>query len=209
MAFWKEAVIGQFDTKTIISHPKFKLYRELWVGSIVAASQSVASDFKHYVSMPDDEPPDVEISRLVPVEVNGKQGNNLERLPIEITRCDFFSGETLLGQIAKKNKPAWAGLKLAVYAYGDEEIGPPQLQEVFDALQKDKVLLSDILIMRFIASANTYEVTRVYPKVGQSHFSADDQKAFFMEPEVFQKSRRAVSTNWEHLGSLKLMPPSI
>lgn len=209
MAFWENAVIGKFDPKTIISHVKFKPYRELWVGAIIAASQSAASDFKHYVAIPDDEPPDVEVARLVPVVVNGKNGNNLERLPIEITRCDFFSGETLIGQITKKNKPAWAGMKLAVYAYGDEELGPPQLQTVLDELLKTRVYLADILIVRYIAQAKTYEVTRVYPKPGQSYFDANDSKAFFRDPEVFRKNRRGLSTEWEHLGSLTLMPPTI
>lgn len=209
MAFWQNAVIGKFDMNTILTHQKFKPYRELWIGAIVAASQSSASDFQHFVAIPDDEPPDVEVARLVPVTVNGKDGNSLERLPIEITRCDFYSGETLLGQIAKKNKPAWAGMKLAVYAYGDEGTEPPDVQAIMKELHGQKVYLSDILVIRHIAHENLYEVSRLYPKPGQSHFSATDEKAFFMHPEVFKKSRRGLSTEWEHLGSLRLMPPDI
>jgi len=213
MAFWQNAILKRFDKATVLNSQELKPYREMWVGAIIAASQSL-SGTKHYVGLPDDEPPDIDVVRLLDTDFKGKASTKMERLLIEVTRCNFDAGETIVGQIKKKNKPAYAGMRLAVYVHGNDR--GTKFQDIFDALQKLKPVFSTVLIVGTVDVAGGllltkgyFGVTGVWPNKGQTLVNINNRKAFFRHPEVFRKSRLATGTEWEDLGSLILKPPEL
>lgn len=215
MGFWDEIVLKRFSVDEI-ANVKFKQYREMRVGAILAAAQTMASKVQHFVGIPDDEPADVDIVRLEEITMpSGNRGSVIKRLNTQLIRCNLSSGETLYEQAVKKNKKAYEGIIVAIETFGRKD--PSNFDEVFKELQKlTKVYPSEILAVEEVQNADgiiqppgTYGLTRLYPKIGASLVNRNDPKAFFFEPTVFRKSRLAVSLDWEDLGSFELLPPEL
>lgn len=214
MAFWKNAVLKQFQTKTILEHQKFKPYREVWVGAIVAASRKLATGADHFVGLPATEPPDFVIARLIEEPFKGIMSTRMERYHFEVTRCDFDAGETIIGQITKKNKPAWSSMGLVVYLLGN--VGIVDFEQIYQELQGMEIVLESIVLVGTayatpsgILMPQSYTVTQVFPSRGQNVSAINDPKAFFRHPEVFRPDGRATGVGWNDLGSFELMPPEV
>lgn len=214
MAFWNECILKRFSAVDILSRIEFKQHREMWLGAIMAASQTKGTGVQHFVGLPNDEPRDVDVVRMVDIKIpSGKMGTAIERLFIQITRCNLDAGETLLQQIKKKNKPAYKDIILAVYKYGYEPMS--DFKAVHDALKKEKEIFpSEVLSIELaeiarsiVLPAGTYGLTRLYPKIGQHLVRLSDQEAFFRNPEVVQGTGLGVSTEWKDLGTFELLPP--
>lgn len=216
MQFWVNAVEKQYTKDQIVNHVKFKPYRELWVGAIVAASQTRINKVPHYVGLPPDEPPDAEVVRFVPVITSkGSEGTNLEKIGLEIVRCDLDAGETIFGQIQLKNKPAYAGMSVAVYVYGGDAMTDlNDVQRQVNALPK--IYPHEIMLVApvqrsasIVFDPGTFAITQFYPKMGQDLVNIFDTKAFFMQSNVMTVTGRGVSRKKTRQGDLELMPPDL
>lgn len=214
--FWQSSIIGQFDGKTVLSHVKLKPYREVWIGSILAASQTKITGNEHYVGLPPTEPPDVEIIARVPTKTpSGKPATNLNRMPVEITRSDLDQGETILGQIKRKNTDAYKGMVLVVYAYGGDN--PTDFEAIRKELNTWNVKPASILEIGsvhrsehgIIIPNGTFSVTRLYPSKSQNLVNLSDQKAFHYKPEMIRQEKRGVNPDLYEMGLLELMPPKL
>lgn len=221
MGYWKNCILANFPMDVIKSHNNLTKHREVWVGAILAASNTKDSGIQHFVGLPEDEPPDVDIIYDEPTKTaSGKEGVNRKHLHVEITRCDLDAGETLLGQILNKNKPAYAGMILAVYVYGKQTQN--DYQAVLDALKKEvRVYPTEIVCVEFVMAAGggrillmpgTYGISRLWPKPGSKVVNLSDNTAFFRRPTDvigYATPRRGAGTEWQDLGSLTLLPPKI
>ncbi len=217
LAYWENHINKLFTPKEIIERVELKQHREVWVGSIFAAAQFRASGIQHFVGLPSQEPPDVEVVRFLDTATaKGTPGTKVERIPLEVTRCNMAKGETLLGQIEKKNKPAYEGMSLLVYEYGSKKVS--DYEAVHEALkQKEHVYFDTIIsVAQVDHTANglvlpdgTFAVTMLYPRKGQTPLNVSDPKAFFRYPEVVTKTQLAAGTQWEELGSYELLAPAL
>jgi len=214
MSYWEQVILGQFAEDTIASNVKFKQHREARIGAILAAAQSKGTRQQHFVGLPNDEPSDVDIVKLEEITMpSGRVGHALQRLNFQLTRCDLSARETILGQIVKKNKPAYEGIILAVDVTGRQD--PSNFSEIHEALiYEDRIFPSEIVAIELVQIADglvvpegTYGITGLYPKIGGTLINRFDPEAFFFEPAVFTKTRKAVSLDWEDKGSFELMPP--
>ena len=222
MGYWQHCILANFPPETIKTHNKLTKHREVWVGAILAASNTKDSGIKHFVGLPADEPPDVDIIYDEPITTaSGKTGTNRKHLSIEITRCDLDAGETLLGQILHKNTSAYSGMILAVYVVNGEQT-KNDYQAVLDALKKEKqVYPTEIVCLEFVVAAGngtillppgTYGISRLWPKPGSKIVNLADKVAFFREPTDvigYATPRLGISTEWQDLGSIILLPPEI
>jgi hypothetical protein len=216
MAFWHDVVLKQFSHEVVVSHVKFKPYREAWVGAIMAAAQTMATGSKYYVGPPKGEPSDVDIVRLEDIKMkkSGRIGTGISRLNIQIIRCDLLT-ENILDQVLKKNKPAYEGMIVAVYVYGRED--ESDFDSIFEALKKEKKIYPEsIVAVEQVEVADgikqmegTYGITGLYPAIGATLVNRKDSDAFFFEPPVFRPTPGKVGTEWEELGTFKLLPPKL
>jgi hypothetical protein len=221
MGYWEHCILANFPLDVIKAHNNLTKHREMWVGAILAASDTKDSGVQHFVGLPEDEPPDVDIIYDEPtVTASGKDGVNRKHLLVEITRCDLDAGETLLGQILHKNTPAYEGMLLAVYVYGKQ--AQSDYQAVLDALKKEKqVYPTEIVCVEFVVAAGggkillppgSYGISRLWPKPGSKLVNLSDKVAFFRQPTDvigYASPRRGTGTEWQDLGSLTLLPPKI
>jgi hypothetical protein len=214
-AFWDNSVSKRFTPDEIVQRVELKRHRELWVGAIFAASQSL-SGVQHFVGLPEDEPPDVEVVKFTETTTKkGTPATALSRIPLEVVRCDVSAGETLLGQIGLKNKKPWEGLSLLIYEYGNTVSS--SYTGVYEALRKEKVLLSDIVVVTKVDVTDagirlpdgSFTVTSLYPVKGQTLLNVNDSNAFFRYPEVVTKTGLGTGTKWKDMGSYKLLLPTL
>lgn len=216
MGYWENVIEKYFPKEVIYSHVKLKPHRELWVGAILAASQTKINKIPYFVGLPADEPPDAEIVRFVPtITAKGSEGTNINKIGIEIVRCDIDAGETILGQILLKNKPAYKGMSVAVYTYGgDSYIDLNAVQNEVNALKV--IHPHEIMLIAPVKRSKeqefplgTFAVTQFYPNTGQDIVSAQDEEAFFKEPAIRTVMSRGITRESKHLGEIELMPPDI
>ena len=186
----------------------------MYAGAIMAAAQTKGTGIQHFVGLPDDEPSDVDVVKLVEITMpSGRRGTTLQRLNIQLTECNFARGETLSGQFANKNKPAYSDIIVAIHA--TERTDTSNFSKDWAELQKlDKIYPNEVLVVESVEIADnikqpagTFGLTRIYPKEGASLVSLHDDEAFFFEPAVFTKTNKAVSVEWEDKGSFELLRP--
>lgn len=215
MAYWENCIVKNFSANVIISDVRLKQHREVWIGAIIAATQTL-SGIQHFVGLPTDEPPDVDVVKFPKTHTPlGREGTKIERFHVEITRCSIDDSETILGQILKKNKPAYTGMSLVVYVYGDYQ--RIDFEPIQKALQEEPAVYFDEINILMLVGAtgeidllpNTYGLTRVHPSPGQTLVSTSDKKAFFREPDVVQGTGLGVATEWNDLGSYTLLTPKL
>lgn len=215
MAYWQNIVLSRISLEIIQKENSLKRYREMWVGSILAAHQTKVTGIPHFVGLPNTEPPDVEIVHIPKTPLpSGRMGLEWKYQTVEITRCSMGAGETLIGQIVKKNRDAYSGMILVVYAYGAQD--PINLHELYKQLQRIIVKPTEILIVcqaeKTVATLlpeGTFCIVKVYPSPGQSLINISDPSSFFRVPEVVKKDQRAISTKHIDLGTFELLPPEI
>ena len=215
MGYWQNCVLANFPIDVIKAHNNLTKHREMWVGAILAASNTKDSGIQHFVGLPESEPPDVDIIYDEPTTTpSGVAGVERKHILVEITRCDLDAGETLLGQILRKNTPTYAGMVLVVYVYGKQTQN--DYQAVLDALKKEKqVYPIEIACVEFVTAAGggkillmpgTYGISRLWPKPGAKVVNLSDTKAFFRRPTDvigYATPRRGTGTEWQDLGSLR------
>ena len=215
MGYWENCIVKNFSANTIISDVRLKQHREVWIGAIIAATQTL-SGIQHFVGLPADEPPDVDVVKFPSTKTPlGREGTKIKRFHVEITRCNVDAGETILGQILKKNKPAYTGMSLVVYVYGDYQ--RIDFEPIHKALQEESVIYFDEINVLMLVGAtgeinllpSTYGFTRVYPSPGQTLVNMSDKVAFFREPDVVQGTGLGVATEWNDLGSYELLTPKL
>lgn len=213
--FWINQIEKRFPDDVINKHVKLKPYREVWLGAIIAAAQTKASGIQHFVGLPEKEPPDILVVRFVPVTTKqGHEGTMIDRIPIEITRCNMDAGESLFKQIMKKNKAAYEDNILAVYLTGlgqQFSLGPTHKK----LLAEKKIHPAEVLIVGEVQQAGSIALTprtfaqfKIYPDTGGDIVNVQDTKSFFSHPAVMTTRRRGVSRKLKPLGKLKLKPPT-
>jgi hypothetical protein len=219
MAYWQGCILAQFPLDVVEKHTAMTKYRELFVGAILAAANTLASGgTQYFVGLPATEPPDIDLMYYEPTVVNGKKGVKRKHIDVEIVRCNMEEGETLLGQIKIKNKPAYQNMIVAVFMEG--RVSPIDFEAITQALHKEaRVYPSQILIVLNgnMAEAlswpdGTFGLARVYPGPGSSVINISDEKAFFRIPEVVGDTnpKLGVSEEWRDLGpGLTILPPKI
>jgi hypothetical protein len=216
MAYWQECIEASFAPDVIWGHTKLQKHREMYAGAIMAAVQTKGTGIQHYVGLPDDEPSDVDVVKLEEITMpSGRKGSALQRLNIQLTECDFSRGETLAGQFAKKNKPAYSDIIIGIHAMN--RTGTSDFAKDLATIKKlGKIYPNEVLVLEAVEVANdvkqpagTFGLTRIYPKEGASLINLSDTEAFFFEPEVFTKTHKAVSINWEDKGSFTLLRPTL
>lgn len=215
MNYWHSTILTNFDPQVVAFHGRLKQHREVWVGAHLAALKTYLSGEKHFVALPERDPPDVLVGSFTNVTVSsGRVGRNLSWFPIEITRCDMASSETLLQQIENKNTPAYTNTVLVVYLQGTDTV--PSLQELYENIQAfEEVYLHEIIVLvELQADANnvpsgTFGFVQVYPNHETVVVDRNDHGAYFTEPNIFRVTGRGVQDEMENLGLIRLLPPVI
>lgn len=210
--YWTKTIMTNFDVPTVVGGNKLKRHREMWVGAHLAAAKTKLSGEKHFVSLPETEPPDVVIGTFRKIVVpSGRTAHKLDWYPIEITRCDAFSGEILEEQIEKKNRQAYERTVLAVYLQGAERV--PDLQALAKSLRSKKVHLHEVIVMvQLQGKANniaegSFGFVQVHPFYDTIVVNRDDSDAFFHTPNVRKVTGRGIQSDFIRLGQIKLLPP--
>lgn len=215
LAYWRK-YIAKLPDNIIYKDVRLKQYREMFLGAHIAALQTKLTSMNHFVGLPADEPPDVNVVRFSPsLTKNGKEASNFDTIRIEVTRCDMEEGENALTQILNKNKPGYAGMTLAVHTSGNNKSA--NLEEVYKSLkEQDKIYPREILIFgpavgtRYIRLLpGTYSVSKVWPDRSSDLVYQLDSKAFFKTPEVITTTGRGASREAKLLGFVELLPPKL
>lgn len=218
MAYWHGCVLKQFPIKTIETHTAMTKYRELFVGSILAAANTLASGgIEYYVGLPPDEPPDVDLMYMEPVKVHGKDGVQRKHIYVELVRCNMEAGEDISTQVLKKNKPAYKDMVVAVFMEGPvSKIDYAAIEKVLN--EQETIYPSEILLVMnadmagpVLLPAGSFGLARIYPKPGSTIVNLNDNKAFFRTTDVVGDAmpRMGVSTDWQDLGPLTIAPPKL
>jgi len=216
MHYWVNCIERNYSVDVIARHGKLKQHREVWIGAILAAWQTKVSGIKHFVGIPEREPPDVEIVRYERIVTpSGRVGTKMGKIGFELTRCSMDDGETIFEQILKKNKHANKNISLVIYTYGSN------VETDFNALQKEIDSLSLIYPHEIIVAGpvlgtkkikfpiGTFGITKLYPTKGQDTVSLNDLGSFFMSPNLKIPTGLGVSSQAKRLGQIELMPPII
>lgn len=215
-AYWDNHINKLFTTRQIIERVELKPHREVWVGSIFAAAQSLGG-VQHFVGLPAQEPPDVEVIKFTETSTKkGTPGIQLSRIPLEVTRCNMATDETLIGQIRKKNKAAYTGYNLLVYEYGSTQTS--NYETIYQTLKQEEEIFFDSIISvakvdhtssGIALAEGTFVVSSLYPRKGQTSLNISNSEAFFRYPEVVRPIGRATGTEWKNLGSFGLLAPKL
>lgn len=214
--FWENRIENVFSEDIKNKHIKLRPHREMWVGAMVAAAHTKNTKEKHYVGLPPDEPPDVLIVRLRHEKMkSGRIGTVVESLKVEITRCSMRDQENLIEQIKNKNTPAYKGMTLAVYLYGDDEsFAMDKLRE--QILELGTIHLREILVICKVSNMlgkdlapGTYSQIFLHPVVAHTEFNVNDKSLFFKDPGILTANTRGVSTELTSTGKYRLLPPEI
>ena len=216
MGYWQACIEASFTPQVIWNHTKLQKHREMYAGAIMAAAQTKVTGIQHFVGLPDDEPSDVDVVKMVEITMpSGRKGTTMQRLNVQLTECNFDRGETLLKQFANKNKPAYADIIVAIHVTGRTETSN-FAQDWADLQKLPKVYASEVVTVEPVDIANgirqpagSFGLTEIYPKEGASLINLFDDEAFFFEPAVFTKMHKAVSVKWEDKGSFELLRPNL
>lgn len=215
MGYWHSSIMSNFKPETVAFDGKLKQHREVWVGAHLAALKTKLSGDQFFVALPDSDPPDVLIGTFSKVKVpSGKTGHNLNWYPVEITRCDFASGETLSGQIANKNNSAYKDTVLAVYLQGAEKV--PDFKALHkELLAMDKVWPHEIIVMVELREIKgkipkgSFGFVQIYPNFDDATLKRDDKQAYFTDPNMMQVTGRGVQSVRVRVKTVRLMSPRI
>lgn len=215
MNFWKESVLPNFTVKQVAFHHNLKEHREMWIGAHLAALKTKLSGVQHLVALPDSDPPDVVIGAFKQIKTpKGRRAYNLDWYPVENTRCDMSAGETLEGQIEKKNKYANGNLILTVYLQGAEVV--PDLKKLHLSLvAKEKFYPHEVIIMVQLKGdenglpSESFGFVQVYPNYDTIVLQRNDKGAYFDEPNIMKVTGRGVQESIERVGVITLVPPQI
>lgn len=212
MQYWQAIAKKYGESKLNIG--KLKPYREVRNGAILAALWTKASGRKHFVSFPHDEPSDVEIYSLRPTTFKGRHSYYLVKIPVQLTRCSLSDGETIVGQVIKKNKPALSGTSLVVHVLGEDNVKLNLNEIVAEVRQIKEIFPKEVALLAPIEDSDTSEQTfgqlliysREDNQVRLSKVHTGEDSAFFTEPQVMQ-SERGTGQAIEHSGQFSLMLP--
>jgi len=214
--YWRKCIDSKLSEDTIYKDGRLKQYREMFLGAHIAAMQTKLTGLQYFVGLPADEPPDVDVVRFSPSETkSGKKASNLDTIRVEITRCDMNQGETVIGQILKKNKQAYKGMSLAVHTSGSDK--SVKLEEIHKLLEKEEnvypreiIIIGPVLATKHIKlMPGTYSVSKVWPDKSSDLVYQLDSRAFFRTPEVITTTGRGASREAKPLGFIELLPPTL
>lgn len=216
MGYWENVILKQFDAETVLKHERLKQHREVWVGAILAAARTESTGLRHFVGLPDTDPPDVEIVGLEPIEYKGKPSHNLPTVKVEIVRCDFGSNEEIINQINKKVEKGYENMTLCVYVYGGGKVD--NLEELHQHLLSKELRVKEVVLVlsdvRMAGSSTqpseTYAVIGLYPARTQVIVSRNNSAAFFRgNPDILKKTGRGTGRDLTGMGNYMLLPPEI
>ncbi len=193
---------------------KLKPYREVRNGAILAALWTKTTGRKHFVSLPHDEPADVEIYSLQPTVYNDQPSYHLAKIPVQLTRCSLASGETVAGQVKKKNKASLSETSLVVHMIGEDNINIDLNKIVTEVRQIENLFPKEIALLAPIEDATTSEQTfgqfliyhREDAQVRLSKVHTGEKDAFFTEPSVMH-SQRGTGQAIDAAGEFNVMLP--
>lgn len=212
-AYWLDHIQDKIPNYDSFSNQKLEQYQELWIGSIFAALYTKSTGDKYYVGLPERDPPDVWLVRLVDTEFKGREATNMERMPVEITRCFLDEGENLYDQIMRKNKPAYDDKVLLVYLYG---IGSEvNFEETVKRLaSEERIYPIEIYVIAKVAkdgkkslNKNTFLGMMVYPQHRQQTVELNDGQAFFSHPPILNHAGRGISRELKTGETFTVVPP--
>lgn len=150
--FWRNKILPNFDREQLSSSSVLKPYRELWLGSIIAAAYTAGTGRKWFVGLGLSDPPDFILASTEAAESpSGRKGINLRQIGFEATWCDLSRGDTLLGHISLKNKPSYVGMEVLVYLT-DSGVRAVDIAGVRDHLRKQRVYPDNIHVLLSLAS---------------------------------------------------------
>lgn len=212
MDYW-QAIVRKYGAKHLNMN-KFKPYREVRNGAILAAMWTKNTGRKHFVSFPHDKPADVEIYSLRQAVHDGKASYDLVKIPVQLTRCSLASGETLIGQIKKKNKPYLSNTSLVVHMIGEDDVVldiknlVKDLRDIVPLYPKEIAVLAPVEDTS--VSEQTYAQLLIYHRdetqVCSSRIHTGEKDAFFKIPSVMH-SARGTGQAIEHVGEFNLLLP--
>ena len=216
MDYWLKLIEAKYPMDFIEKSVKLKQYRELWLGAVFGASLTKTTNQKHYVGLPQDEPSDIVIRRYVPTTTpKGTPATNAQNMQIQITRCNLDAGETLIGQIANKNKPAYKNTILLVHLQGFGQ--SINFSKTIDYLKNlNTVYPMEVIVIGRIDKSTkesykpgTFIEHMVYPDVGYAEVNLTDTKAFFTFPPIITTTQLGASRELKSFGKVLLLPPDI
>lgn len=214
-AYWLDHIQDKIPNHDSFSNQKLEQFQELWIGSIFAALYTKGTGDQYYVGLPERDPPDVLLARLIPVEFKGREAYNLERMPVEITRCHLDEGENLYDQIMRKNKSAYDDKVLLVYLYGVG--GKINFEDIVKRLKAEKKIYPiEIFVIAKVAKEGEKSLTKnafvgmmVYPEYRQQTVDLDDNQAFFSHPPVLNRPGRGITRELKVGETFTIMPPTV
>lgn len=197
MEYWG-AIVRKYGEQKAFSLNSLKQYKELRVGAILAALWTSTTGEKWFVGMPQDEPADVDLLRIMPaVTKSGRESFGQEIIPVQITRCSAPVGEDIVSQIRRKNKPALSKHTLIVDVSGDGE--KIDINDVAKRLSNLGTLYPrEIAIVATVGSTpeppyvSMYLQFLLHPVHRQSTVKSSDSNSFFVEPTIINL-RRGIS----------------
>lgn len=213
--YWINYIQGKIPGYDSFSNNRLEPYQELWLGSIFAALYTKSTGDKYYVGPPESDPPDVWLVRHVPIVYKEREATSLERMSVEITRCNLDEGENLFDQIMNKNTPAYDNMVLLVYLYG---VGQDvNFSEICEQLaKKDKVHPMEIFVIANITGkdgikprSTTFVGAMVYPEYRTQMVSMADDQAFFHHPSAITQGKLGLSRELKPVETRVIMPPSL
>jgi hypothetical protein len=210
--FWQKEIQSKFSYDTIMSAP-FKPYREMWVGTPLAAFYNKYFPGQYYLECPASDPPDVYIVKLYDtISKTGRSGHGYERLFVEIVRCNLDAGEDLYRQISLKNTPAYKDMSVAVYIFGQG--AKVNFAEIHQKLNSINMYPSEVKIVGIATATesillphNPFVITNVYPELTSHMINPIDRNAFFYYPAVLTFGQRAFTKELRDNGKFHLLPP--
>ncbi len=195
MKYW-EGIVNKYGEDHLETN-LLKQYREVRNGAIIAALWTKTTGTKHFVSFPHHEPNDVEIYSLEPTTFKGIPSWRLQLAPIQLTRCSLKDGETIIGQVIKKNTEVLSDTILVVHILGEDGITIDLNQIVNDINNLKIIHPTEIVLIAPIEDSASAEQTfaqillykRGEEGVRTSRVSYDDKEAFFEEPNIMRSLR--------------------
>lgn len=212
MKYW-QAIVKKHGPDALDVN-KLKTYREVRNGAILAALWTKATGSKHFISFPHDEPADVEVYRLAPRKFQGKLSYELQKIPVQLTRCSLANGETISGQIIKKNKCSLENMTLIVHMIGEDNTTINLNKIVEDVARIEKIFPREIAVIAPIedpgSNQQTFAQLLVYSRDDNrpraSRVNLGEKDAFFDTPSVM-RSHRGTGRAIELSGEFSLMLP--
>jgi hypothetical protein len=212
MKYW-QAIVAKYGADYLETN-KLKSYREVRNGAILAALWTKVTGEKHFVSFPHDEPADVEIYSLSTKDFKGIPSYQLQRIPVQLTRCSLSYKETVAGQVRKKNKESLKDTTLVVHMIGEDNVTINLNEIVTEVRQIEKIYPREIVLLAPVDDAATNEQSfaqlLIYSQdddqVRSSKVHLGETDAFFSDPSVM-RSQRGTGQAIDIAGEFSLMIP--